>query len=504
MTRRTLVPLLALLALAHAAAPASGFDLVELGGTFTQPVYVAGPPGDASQLFVVERPGRIQRVEGGAVTQFLDITAKVDREGGEEGLFSMAFAPDYATSGRYWIYYTADAPDVNGADPPGSDLVVEERLRDDPDHAADVIRIPHRQFSNHNGGQLQVGPDGMLWLATGDGGGGNDPNRNGQNPNTLLGKVLRIDPLPGGGYASPADNPYAAGGGAPEVWAIGLRNPWRFSFDRETDDLWIADVGQGMIEEVDVAPAPGLGRGANYGWVPYEGSRTTSIGGEPPTDHHGPLIEHTHQDGWFAITGGYVIRDPALLCEEGRYVYGDFVKATLYLADPATGATAPTDDVVPQLSSFGEDGAGHVFATSLGGRVFRLVPDERTDCSQREPSSPPPAPPPQDPPPPPAEDAQGAGGALPFPFTISGPGPSAAPGLSAAATPRQRVLSRGRILVRVVCRVGCTATLSGTLRAGARRLPLRAGPRTLIPGRRVTLAARMGPTARGAVRSALR
>jgi hypothetical protein len=489
-----------LLALSAAAGPAHALDLEQLPGSYQQPVHVAGPPGDATRVFVVEKGGTIELVENGtpAATPFLDISARVDTDN-EEGLLSMAFAADYATSGRYWIFYTQDVPGV-----PGSDLVVEERLRDVPGHEPDILRIAHHRSPNHNGGQIHVGPDGNLWVATGDGGGAFDTYGNAQVTTSLLGKVLRIAPRPGGGYEIPPGNPFVNGGGAPEVWSLGLRNPWRFSFDRGTGALLLGDVGQGVMEEVDHASAPGLGCAANYGWVPFEGTRPTGIG-TLSSPHTPPLFTQTRDEGWRAIAGGYVIRDPAL-AEAGMYVYGDFFVDALWLYDFATGARTATDETVDMLAGFGEDGVGRVYAASLGGTVHRLESDAGTNgvAAPRATFVPPgctlPPPPPGDPEDAqttetigtPAEDGQGATGT------------AAAPRIAAGTLRRQRALRRRRIFVRGGCDVACDLALTGRLAVGRARFRL-AGERVLVPagGRRV-LVVRTGPRALRAGRRALR
>src|SRR5205807_9040815 len=249
------------------ARHATGARLVELA-TFDTPTYVTGPPG-GGRLFVVERNGVIRVLHGRRklVRPFLDISKQVSVGGGERGMFSMEFAPDYVRSGRFFVYFTA----VNG------DVRITEFNRSaNPDVAIrtserDVIRLPHSEKPNHNGGMVKFGPDGKLYIGPGDGGGANDPHRRGQKLSTRLGKLLRIEPRPGGGYDVPQDNPFVGRAAArPEIWAYGLRNPYRFSFDRLTGDLVIADVGQNDWEEVDFAKR-GQATGKNYGWSPYEG-----------------------------------------------------------------------------------------------------------------------------------------------------------------------------------------------------------------------------------------
>ena len=357
---RRLTPLLLCAAALGALAPAAPAAQLQTAITgLTEPTYVTSEPGDASRLYAVERAGDVRLVRCGTspeATPFLSLGAKVDHSYQEEGLLSLAFAPDYATSGLFYVAYTAPASS-------GNDLVVEERRRSasdpfvaDPAYARQIARIPHPTNQNHDGGQLQFGPDGRLWLGTGDGGGANDPNGNAQNRSSLLGKMLRLD----------------LAGGAPEQWAYGLRNPWRFSFDRATGDLVIADVGQNAVEEIDFAPAPDRGFGWNYGWDVMEGNTGNPSGLQ---DYHGPVITHSHASGWVSITGGYVVRDPSLPELNGRYVYADYGLGDVYSADLAAGQTRDTGLHADTVSSFGEDASGRVYVVSLEGTVYRLVAD---------------------------------------------------------------------------------------------------------------------------------
>ncbi len=347
-------------------------------GSFDNPVYVTAPPGDGAHLFVVEQTGRIRIVRDGAVLRrpFLDLSGRVSCCG-EQGLLSMAFAPGYRRSGRFYVDYT---------DASGDTRVVEYRRRAADPLAADpssarVVLTAEQPYPNHNGGQLQFGPDGYLYIGLGDGGSEGDPQRTGQDLSTVLGKILRIDPRPAGArpYRVPAGNPFAGVGGArPEIYAYGLRNPWRFSFDRQTSSLWIGDVGQNEFEEVDsIGIADGAG--ANFGWSAYEGdarfNRDQRAPGAVP-----PVLTYSHDHGC-SITGGYVVRDPALPALAGRYVYGDFCAGQLRSFTARVGRPAADDRPlglrVPSLSSFGLDGAGHLYATSLEGPVYRLVERER-------------------------------------------------------------------------------------------------------------------------------
>ncbi len=359
---------------AQPAQPAARPVRLLLLGRFHEPTYLSAPRGDARR-FVVERAGRIRIVRRGHVLgrPFLDISDRVTT-GGESGLLSMAFAPDYASSHRFWVYYT---------DRQGFIQIDQFRTaagnpnRADPGSRRSVLRVSHHRF-NHKGGQLQVGPDGMLYAGFGDGGGAGDPDENAQNLGRMLGKLIRIDPRPGGGYSIPPDNPFRGRAGArPEIYAYGLRNPYRYSFDRRRGSLVIGDVGQGDVEEIDFVPgrAGGLAPrgGYNFGWDAFEGRRRYESGSAP--GHVRPVIEHTHSEGFCSIIGGYVIRDRAL--GRGwtrRYVYGDYCDGTLRLAHlrrPATRSRA-TRLKVNSLVSFGEDGRGRVYAISLNGPVYRI------------------------------------------------------------------------------------------------------------------------------------
>ena len=379
----------ALLASLPALAPSSAEAAPTLAqvGTFARPVYVMAPPRDTRDVYVVERGGTVRLLVDGVRrgTPFLDIRNLVqtsDSKEDERGLLSIAFAPDYAQSGRFYAYYTSKKPP---AARPG-DVVIDEFHRSaanpevaDPATRRTLVAIDHDDFQNHNGGQLAFGPDGMLWAGTGDGGGGGDPLGSGQNVGSMLGKILRLDVRPGAALA-PADNPFGPAG--PEAWAIGFRNPFRFSFDRLTGDLAIGDVGQEDIEEIDfVTRAAGLGRGGNFGWNILEGSNRYGAGrparpDELPANYVAPVIEHTHSSGWCSIIGGYVVRDTALPDLYGRYVYGDYCRGEIWsaaLGPSGAAGDASTGLHVSGLSSLGEDGCGRVYATSIDGPVYRLA-----------------------------------------------------------------------------------------------------------------------------------
>jgi len=357
------------------AAAARGVRLQRVG-SFVAPLFVTSPPGDRARQFVVEQGGRVVVVRDGRKlgTPFLDIRGQVT-SGGEQGLLSLAFAPDYADSGRFYVYFTDNAGDQR----------IVEYTRRDADHAdAGSARLVLRMAdpeSNHNGGLLLFGPDGLLYVGTGDGGGGGDRHGrrgNAQNLGSLLGKILRIDPRPDGGrpYQVPDRNPFVDRPGARgEIYAYGLRNPWRFSFDRSTGDLAIGDVGQNEFEEIDFVRR-GSGRGANFGWRPFEGNARYTPG-EPAPGHVRPVIVTRHADGNCSITGGVVVRDPRLAGLGGRYVFGDYCKGRILSARLSPGRARGlrrTSLKVPSLSSFGEDAQGRVYAVSLDGPVYGIVP----------------------------------------------------------------------------------------------------------------------------------
>jgi glucose/arabinose dehydrogenase len=336
----------------NTAVAAGGVRLVRIG-SFNAPTYLTSPPVDRRRVFVVEQQGTIRVVRDGRElrTPFLDIRSDV-LAGGERGLLSMAFAPDYAESGLFYVYFT-------GRD---GDIRIQEFHRATADVAdrgsrRELLRIEHSAYSNHNGGQLEFGPDGRLYAGIGDGGSEGDPFRTAQNPNKLLGKMLRFD----------APRRRAA------IYSLGLRNPWRFSFDRATGDLAIGDVGQDKYEEIDFVKR-GAGLGKNYGWSAYEG-RHRYYGGSVK-NYLPPVIETSHSDGNCSITGGYVVRDRAVPALYGRYVYGDYCNPALYSAKLSSGRASGNRRLgleVPALSSFGEDARGRVYALSLNGPVYRFA-----------------------------------------------------------------------------------------------------------------------------------
>ncbi len=342
-------------------------------GSFEEPIYVTGAPGDASRVFVLQKGGEVMLLVGGHVQArpFLNIAALVEAQGEEQGLLGLVFAPDYASSGVFYVDYTV----------PGNDIEIAQYRRSagnpdlaEPSSAHVLLRIDHHRNTNHNAGQLAFGPEGDLYIGVGDGGSEDDPEDNGQNTDTLLGKILRIAPSADGGYAIPRGNPFAGQAGRqPAIWAYGLRNPWRFSFDRDTGALIIGDVGQDLQEEIDYAPA-GTGAGANYGWSVWEGDRRNKPGRAPHAVF--PVLIARHSDGYCAIIGGYVVRDRTLGSLYGRYLFGDYCRPQIESAILGHGGARDlraTGLNVSSTSSLGEDGAGHIYISSLNGPVYRIV-----------------------------------------------------------------------------------------------------------------------------------
>lgn len=377
-----LAALISLLALCGAAGASAA--RLQLVGNFSQPIFVTSAPGNADELFVVEREGRVMRLADGTVTTFADITGLVSCCTSERGLLSIALAPDFDASGRFFAAYAGEAS-AGGTE---GDIHVDAFR-----HAAGVLvrepilSIGHADNPNHNGGQLQIGPDGYLYISTGDGGGGGDPLESGQSLDTLLGKILRLEPRPGA---------------QPEIWSYGLRNPWRFSFDRETGDMVVADVGQGAREEIDFAPSlgPGTvgGKGSNYGWSCREGFIAYSDPAENcagVTGFTDPVFDYPHadpEDGsahGCSITGGYVVRDKSLGDLYGRYVYADFCVGQIRsLVLPTTaGGLAGGDRSeglnVSNPTSFGEDSCGRIYVTSAAGAVYRFEGESPAACPTR-------------------------------------------------------------------------------------------------------------------------
>lgn len=353
--------------------------LVTVATGLSSPVYVAAPPGDTARLFVVEQPGRIRILQHGQLlpTPFLDISSKVTFNG-ERGLLSVAFHPTYATNRYLYVDYvdlnnntrierfSASAADSNVADTGSRKL---------------ILAITQPAYPNHKGGLVQFGPDGMLYIGMGDGGSGGDPGNRAQSPDSLLGKLLRIDVNTGDTtpYKIPPTNPYAAGGGRGEIWALGLRNPWRFAFDRPSGLLYIADVGENTWEEVDVQPASQAG--LNYGWRVMEGAHCYN---PSPCDALQatlhlvlPAIEYDHSGGNCAVIGGYVYRGSRFPILTGEYFYTDLCSAWVQsFSYGRLGVVSQTrwtlDMPLASPYSFGQDANGELYVISGGGTIYRI------------------------------------------------------------------------------------------------------------------------------------
>ena len=359
-------------------ATSNSLRLQTVTAVLSSPVFLTAPTGDVGRLFIVEQGGLIRILNSldgtPRATPFLDVSGLIVT-GGEQGLLGMAFDPNYAGNGRFYIYYTNTAGDI---------VIARYGVSSNPDIAnagaqAILKTIAHPTNQNHNGGMLAFGPDGCLYAGIGDGGGSSgDPNGNAQNTNSLLGKILRLDPETGS--ACGTDNPFANGtGGAPEVWSFGLRNPWRFSFDRSTGVLYIGDVGQDQREEVDAVVGPNAGQGVNFGWNIMEGfacfnppSGCNSSGLTPP------ILDYSHDAGACSVTGGYVYRGTLNPAVNGSYFYADycagFVRSfQLQGGRPSSQNTWPLLSPGGQITSFGEDARGELYILTQTGGLSRIV-----------------------------------------------------------------------------------------------------------------------------------
>ena len=366
--------LLTVLVLAWTAVPVGAADSIKLDRVvsgLTQPLLVTHADDGSDRLFVVEQGGRILVLAAGSLLgqPFLDISSEISTDG-ERGLLGLAFHPRYSENGFFFVNYT----DLRGNSVVSRFSVSSDANRADSASEVEVFSFS-QPFSNHNGGHLAFGPDDYLYIASGDGGGGGDPQNNGQSLDTFLGKILRID-VDGLPYAIPPDNPFVGRGGArDEIWALGLRNPWRFSFDRGTGDLFIGDVGQNLEEEIDFQPSGSAG-GENYGWRRMEGSLcfepSSNCQDSSLTD---PILVYGH-DSHCSVTGGYRYRGKSNSALEGMYVFGDFCSGVIWGAEPGPDgmwlATVLADTNL-SISSFGEDEGGELYVIDRGGSIYRVA-----------------------------------------------------------------------------------------------------------------------------------
>lgn len=362
----------------QASQPAA-YQLVEVVSGLNRPLYVTHAGDGSGRLFIVDQGGNIRIVQNDALlpTPFLDVSglispAALSSDYTERGLLGLAFHPDYAENGLFYINYT---------DQSGNTVVSRYHVSaDDPNRADATSATPllyvQQPYANHNGGHMAFAPDGYLYISFGDGGSGGDPQGNGQNLGTLLGAILRIDVNNTDEYAIPPDNPFVGVDGTrPEIWAWGVRNVWRFSFDRATGDLFLADVGQNQWEEVSFQPASSPG-GENYGWNAFEGTHTYS-GDAPASDTVDPILEYDHGNGRCSITGGYVYRGEAIPALQGYYFYGDWCTGTIWAArqdNAGTWQASVSLESGRSIGSFGEDEAGELYLVDYGGAVLRFEP----------------------------------------------------------------------------------------------------------------------------------
>jgi glucose/arabinose dehydrogenase len=367
-------------AIEPAALSSGQLQIIRVTGGLSSPLGVTHAGDGSGRLFVVQRGGKVRVVKSGTLQSgnFLDVGSRISCCG-ERGLLGLAFHPDFATNRYLYVYYTRTDGDIMLTRLRADTALTSASLSTE----VPLLRIEHSARSNHNGGALAFGPDGYLYIGTGDGGGSNDPDNNGQDKNTLLGKILRIDVNgtgsgPYDNYAIPSDNPFVGVDGADSVWAWGMRNPWRISFDRETGDLFIGDVGQDRYEEVDRESNASTG-GGNFGWDIMEGKHCRVSGCTPPANDVLPVAEYTHSLGC-SITGGYVYRGSHRDLQ-GLYVFGDFCSGRIWTMPNAGSSITVRRDTSLSISSFGESESGELYVTDLNGVLYRVIAPEFSDIA---------------------------------------------------------------------------------------------------------------------------
>lgn len=346
-------------------AVAPSVRLQAIQSDLVQPIWAGVAPGEPNRLYVAEKGGKVYRVENGHRALVMDLGPYLTTAGSEQGLLGLAFHPDWATNGLLFVHYSG----VEN----GETVIARLQRQDDrvdPGHQVVLFRL-EQPYPNHNGGSIEFGPDGYLYIALGDGGSAGDPQNRAQNREDLHGKILRLEVGAFEGYRIPATNPFVNQPGRDEIWAYGLRNPWRVAFDRPTGDLWIGDVGQNQIEEIDRIPA---GRGGlNFGWPILEGNQRFKQGSTEGLTP--PVATYTHQEGGCAVTGGVVYRGQAIPALVGSYLFGDYCSGKLWRLAPGSSKPEPLLDTELNIASFGLDGQGEVLVIDLQGTVNRLLPN---------------------------------------------------------------------------------------------------------------------------------
>ena len=347
------------------------FTWKSVASGLTKPVGLTNAGDGSKRVFVIEQSGIIRIIQDGVLVPdpFLDIRSRTGSDGSEQGLLGLAFHPNYAQNGYFYVNYT----DLNG-----DTIIARFQVSPDNPNLADpnseyqLLQI-NQPYANHNGGEVAFGPDGYLYLGLGDGGSAGDPQGNGQSLATLLGKILRVDVDQAEPYTIPSDNPFANGGGQPEIWAYGLRNPWRFSFDRQTGNLYIADVGQNAWEEINFLPSGSMG-GTNFGWNFFEGSHPYQGIPQAGASFAPPIAEYAHDQGC-SVTGGYVYRGSLLPELQGIYFYGDYCTGTVWGLRQSEAGQWQSMELFKntgRISSFGEDEAGELYLVDHSGNIFIL------------------------------------------------------------------------------------------------------------------------------------
>ena len=350
----------------------SSFTWSQVASGLEQPLFITASGDDSGRMFILEQAGRIRVMENLTLVEkpFLDITERVGNNGSEQGLLGLAFHPRFESNGLFFINYTDSSGDTVIA----RFSTLDETLESGDPFSEEILFKIGQPYANHNGGMLAFGPDGYLYIATGDGGSANDPGDNAQSTTNLLGKILRIDIDRENGYKIPPDNPFTSTDASPEIWVYGLRNPWRFDFDSHTGDLYIGDVGQNQWEEIDYLPAGSSG-GDNFGWSIFEGSQLTGLRMRTGSLYISPVAEYDHSLGC-SVTGGVVYRGSSLPAWDGVYLYGDYCTGRIWGLNRDQNGTWQNAELFNGLgliSSFGKDDSGEVYLVIHSGDIYQLT-----------------------------------------------------------------------------------------------------------------------------------